>query len=164
MSQEAQIQLKTTSILNVPLQNYGDDFYFIVNGEEFKTSFIVADLLSPKICEMHRIDPTINKFIIVTQSRGHFSYILELANFTKISLPKTEISFFSEVIELLNNTFIDISNLIPEQTLTEDNVFHLLQQHERCRILYSKNIIDEIDFISSHFFNLCENHQEEFKF
>lgn len=163
MSQEAQIQLKTTSILNVPLQNYDADFYFIVNGEEFKTSFIIADLLSPKICKMHRVDPTISEFIIVTQSQGHFSYILELANFTKISLPKTEISFFSEVIELLSNTFIDISNLIPEQTLTEDNVFHLLQQHEQCKTLYSKNIKSEIDFISSHFFNLCENHQEEFK-
>lgn len=35
------IKLKTSSIKNVPLQNYGDDFAFIVNGKEFKTSNLV---------------------------------------------------------------------------------------------------------------------------
>lgn len=38
-----------------------------------------------------------------------------------------------------------------------------LSQHEANKIYYSQNITDEIDFISSHFFNLCETHQEELK-
>lgn len=48
------IQLKTTSILNVSLQSYEKDFSFLVNGEEFKTSRIISDLLSPKICQLHK--------------------------------------------------------------------------------------------------------------
>lgn len=79
MFKESRIQLKTASILNVSLQNYGDDFTFIVNGKEFKTNFLISDLLSLKISEIHRIDPLINEFIIKTKHQGHFSYILDLA-------------------------------------------------------------------------------------
>ena len=69
---QVQFQLEIKSILNVPLQIYEDDFTFFVNGEEIKTSRIIADLLSPKICLYHRTDPTMDKIIINTEHTGQF--------------------------------------------------------------------------------------------
>lgn len=66
MSEKNQIQLEYSSILNVPIQNYAKDFTFIVNGEEFRTSSLISDLLSTKISQIHTINPTINTFTINT--------------------------------------------------------------------------------------------------
>lgn len=86
MIEENKVQLKISSIKNVPLQTYNDDFSFIVNGEEFKTSRLVSDLLSPKICQIHTNDPTFDHFIIDTQSKGNFSRILQLNNLNDLTI------------------------------------------------------------------------------
>ena len=49
MTQDLQVQLKTTSVLDLPLQFYDKDFTFIVNGTEYPTSRVISDLLSPYI-------------------------------------------------------------------------------------------------------------------
>lgn len=56
------IKLQTQSILQVPISSYENNFTFIVNGKEFHTSEIVADLLSPKIPKARKNDPTIREF------------------------------------------------------------------------------------------------------
>ena len=66
------IQLKISSILNVPLCAY-NEFSFIVNEKVYKTTQIISDLLSPKICQIHKSDPTANSFIIDTENKGDFS-------------------------------------------------------------------------------------------
>ena len=63
----SKMQLKTSCILTVPFQTYDADFSFIVNGEEFKTSRFISDLLSPTICKMHLNDPTVDTYIINTK-------------------------------------------------------------------------------------------------
>lgn len=52
------IYLKTTNILNVPIHTYMDEFTFIVNNKKFKTTRLIADLISPTISKFHLIDPT----------------------------------------------------------------------------------------------------------
>lgn len=163
MSLQTQIQLQTARILNVPLQTYGKDFSFIVNGEEFKTSRIISDLISPKICSFHKVDPTIISFIVNTQSKGQFSRILGLSTFSIQSIPEEELEFFSEVIEILGNDSIEIKNAEKNIQITEENVFSLLQHHEKLGILFSSEIVSEVEFISSHFFSLCEKCDDELK-
>lgn len=91
------IKLKKSSIINVPLQTYQQDFTFIVNGEDYKTTRLFSDLISPKICKLHIIDPTIDFFIIDTKEKGNFSYFLDLQNFSEYSIPEEEIPFILEV-------------------------------------------------------------------
>ena len=129
-----------------------------MNGKEFKTTRIISDLLSPKICQIHRCDPTINSFTITTKQEGDFSNILNLVNFENHEIEENEIEFISEVIEILGNEFIDID--IKLQEVTENNVFDILQKHLKNKICYSKSISNEIDFISSKFYELIENQKE----
>ena len=108
---EIQIQLNTECILNVPLQNYGDDFTFIVNKKEFKTKSLISDLLSTKICKIHSADPTFNQFEITTKNQGDFSHILNLTRFGSVPLPEKEIPFIAEVSEALGLNSISSKNL-----------------------------------------------------
>lgn len=95
----SKVQITPSAILNVPLQTYQKDFSFIVNGEEFKTSRVISDLISPRICKIHQQDPTIDTFTIKTQQQGDFSRILKLCEFQEIEYSSDELDFIVEVIE-----------------------------------------------------------------
>lgn len=155
------MQLKRSSILNVPINTYAEDFSFIVNGEEFKTSRLASDLLSSNISRIHKNDPTVDTFTIDTHYRGNFANILDLVNFKEVQLPEKEIPFISEVIELLGSESIDIIELIKPTKITIDNVFSLIQKHEKYEKFYSKLLQEEINFVSSHFFEICEKKMDE---
>ena len=139
------LQLKTSSILNVPLQSYFDDFSFIVNGKEYKTSRLISDLLSPKICEIHANDPTFDIFTIKTQQKGDFSHILNLTKFNQIEIPENEYSFFSEVIEILGNESIEIIEESENTDITIDNVISRIQNHEKYSKIKSKRLFEDIE-------------------
>ena len=127
MSETSKLQLKESSILNVPLQIYEKNFTFIVNGEEFKTSQLISDLLSPKISKMHATDPTIDNYTLNTKHPGNFSNILQLANFKQLNIPKNEILFVVEILENLETLCIELDDIIE---FTEDNIFDYLSLHQ----------------------------------
>lgn len=160
MSETSQIQLNISSILKVPLEKYGNDFVFIVNGEEFKTSRLISDIISPAILRNHLIDPTFDRFTINTNHRGNFSNILNLVNFKDNEIPKKEIEFVAEVIEILENDNIKVDFHNPTE-LTLDNVLDQILFDQQFPKIYSKRLLEEIDIISSHFFELCESQSEK---
>lgn len=155
------MQLNPSTILNVPIGTYADDFTFIVNGQEFKTSRLVSDLLSPKISHIHANDPTYDTFTIDTSNHGNFANILNLVNFKEVKYPEKDIPFISEVIEILGNDLIDIIELIKPPKISPENIFSLIQRHERYEKFYSKLLASEIIFVASHFFDICEKNIED---
>lgn len=136
---EIKIQLNPSNIWNIPLQIYENDFTFIVNGEEFKTSRLISDILSQNISRIHSTDPSFDKYIINTHYSGDFSYILDLINFEKYNIPENELPFICEVIRLLGNTSIYISSEEENTEITLDNAFQLLQKHILSIQFYSKS-------------------------
>lgn len=72
----SRIKLLANTIKQVPLDNYPKDFAFIINGQQFKTSKIIADLISPTISKIHRNDPTVSEFLINTKEAGNFQTFL----------------------------------------------------------------------------------------
>ena len=159
----SQIQLKTSCITTVPLEVYNNDFSFIVNGEEFKTSKLNSDLLSPKICRIHSNDPLIDSFIINTKSRGNFSNILNLLNFEQNKITENELPFFFEIIEQLGLSSIEYDGINEFAEITIDNIFTNLKRHEKRPKFYDKILTREIEFISSHFNEFCEKKEEEMR-
>ena len=152
--------LDTSSIMNVPLRIY-DDFVFIVNGKEFKTTKLISDLLSPNICKIHSIDPILSEFNIHTQQKGDFSYVLNLLDFDQQSIPETEIEFISEVLEILGNNKISVTNSQEQVEVTIENVFSLIKKHEQFPIFYKIPLQNEIEFAASHFYELEEKQLQE---
>lgn len=156
------IQLPHSCILKVPLHSYSKDFTFIVNGEEFQTSRIISDFLSPNICDAHLIDPTLNKFEINTQSSGHFSYILNLLSFDQVDIPENEIPFILEVINILENESITLFSQGQHAKLSIDNILSLIENHEKYNKFFAKSLSEEINFASSNFNELFQTKKEEF--
>ena len=60
--------LSFNNLYDFPFDKYEKDFTFILNGQRYKTSRFVADILSPNIREMHLSDPTIDEFTINTET------------------------------------------------------------------------------------------------
>ncbi|KAK8880688.1 hypothetical protein M9Y10_003372 [Tritrichomonas musculus] len=155
------MRLKTSSIAGIPFQSY-DDFTFIVNGAKFKTTRIVSDLLSQKICMLHQFDPTFDEITIDTNEKGDFSQFLKLINFKVNNIPESELPFISEVIEKLGANTIEIQEE-ERIILTNDNVFDLLKIHEKSPNFFSRKYQNEVDFVSSHFYELYNSKNEELK-
>ena len=162
MENNSQIKLNTACLLKVPLHAYNKDFSFIVNGEEIKTSKIISDLLSPVICRIHSSDPTFDTFIINTRNQGDFSHLLNLFNFELHNLPDSEIPFILELIEKLGTETIEYANVNDSTEITIDNVFTLIKQDEKRRQLFNNRYLSEIEFVSSHFYDLTSEQLDEF--
>lgn len=140
--------------------SYENDFVFIVNNEQFKTSRIVADILSPKINKMHLTQPNIKEFIINTKIHGNFSYFLQLINFNFNDIPKSQISFINEVAIILDNQFIEIKNEEDQIEITIDNVIDRIKFHEQNPHIYSRQIKKEVDYLASHFYMINITQEE----
>ena len=162
MSQETTMCLNTSCIKNVPFNIHYQDFSFFVNGDEFRTSPLVAELLSPSICKIRRVDPHIKTFTINTLHRGDFRYIFELLDFRPINIPSDELPFLIEVMESLDSNCIELEGTKNLTEITVNNALGLLLHHEKSPNFYSRQISEDIDFISSHFYELCEGNDDEF--
>lgn len=159
------IKLETTAIMHVPIRNYEQDFTFIINNEPFKTSRLVADLLSPKISKYHITDPTINEYKINTTSKGDFNMIINFVQFNKITLRDEDLPFIVEIIENLETTPESI--LFETDTLVDNddefnisNVIQRLQEHLKFTHFYSNQITIEIDTISENFYRTSAEDKE----
>lgn len=159
--QTTKIQLGTETIMNLPLQKYKEEFTFIVNGKHFKTNRLIADLLSPNICKFHSTDAANDTFTINTKAKGDFSHVIDLIKFEQIDIPMDEIPYICEVIANLGNTSIRFLDKIQQIIITTDNVFELIQKHQKFENFYSKELVDDIDYISSHFYELCITRKDD---
>lgn len=163
MSDTVKLNIDISSILNVPLNTY-EDFTFIVNDESYKTTKIIADLLSNKISQLHLSDPTFSTFTINTKSNGDFSQILELADFKNKKITKKEIQFFSEVLEQLDCKCFNFTDSKYE-ILSKEIIFDTKDEEEedeedKSSFLYSKYNDQILYFISSHFYEIYQTYQE----
>lgn len=164
MSDTVKLNIDISSILNVPLNTY-EDLTFIVNDESYKTTKIIADLLSNKISQLHLSDPTFSTFTINTKSNGDFSQILELADFKNKKIAKKEIHFFSEVLEQLDCKCVNFTDSKYE-ILSKEIIFDTKDEEEedeedKSSFLYSKYNDQILYFISSHFYEIYQTYQEE---
>lgn len=157
-----QIKLTTNFVLTVPFQIYEKDFTFIVNNTKYNTNKIFADILSPKISRIHLTDPTFDTFSINTKSKGDFNNVLNLLNFQYNKIPTEEVPFMIEVIEILEIKSVK-SNFYRKPLITVFNVIDIINEQQKCSVFYKDLLQGEIDFLSSHFYEIAENQKEKLK-
>ena len=163
--QATQFVLNSDKLKYLPFDNYDKNFTFIVNNKEYKTSRIVADILSPVIQKYHKTDETIDTFTIDIEdmnSNHDFSEVLSLLSFESREISEEESDFFRKIFFLLGNDE-EYAKLYPkfQGELTVSNVFNVLQERQRClrqrpELLASISSA-EIEFISGHFFEIDES-------
>ena len=127
MAEQNTIQLDYSCVLNIPLQTYNEDFYFIVNGQEYKTNRLISVLLSPKISKIHLSDLIIDRIKINTKQKGDFQHVLNLIDFMSQNIPENEIPFILEVLDFLDIESIHLSKSLNSTKIIIDNVFTLIK-------------------------------------
>ena len=128
-----------------------------MNGKLFKTSRIVADLLSPKIAQMHFNDPTSCEYSIQTNENGDFQKILNLINFERIDILPNEIPYIHEILEILDNQSIQIYNKNPNVIISLDYIFDNIQIHENYEKYFFDYFKKDIDYIALNFYKINEH-------
>lgn len=154
------IQLKPSCIIGVPLTNCDEAFTFIINGQKYETSRIIANLILPRVGPIQLIDPTIKEYVINTNQKGNFQIILDLITFIPVTIPDSEILFIEEIAKQLDNKHIQIKK-DPKENITKKNVISLIQKHEKFPFLYSQNLQKEIDFAAESFHFLDKQQKQE---
>lgn len=155
------IKLKGAEFCHINFAIYGNDFTFIVNGNQYETSKFFADYLSPIVARLHNNDPSINTFSINLSNNnqdGNFQEILDLANFVEYQIPQNERLFFAEVFEIIGSESIELKT--EEESITLNNVFDRIQLHEKYENYYQKILQEEIDFVSGHFYEINQNQEQ----
>lgn len=152
---KSSVNFLTNVITQVPLKIYEKDFTFVVNGQKFKTSKIVSDLISPKISKIHHNDPTLSEFFITTKTRVSS----DLISFEPKQINEDEIEFVSEIFNQfgIEKASVKTNNF----ELKIENIIGLIEIHEKSPFFYSSNLSREIDFLSIHFYELDENHRKQ---
>ncbi|OHS94316.1 hypothetical protein TRFO_11169 [Tritrichomonas foetus] len=141
------ISLPTHTLLQLPFNYYTKDFVFIINNMQYHTNRIFADILSPKIRNLHFIDETIEHIFIQTQNDGDFNDVLKLLSQKNLQISESQIPFFIEIFGQMEN--YDLIRAIdnPDDETTIKNVVDRLN----IKMKLNMNIDKEISFISSHF-------------
>lgn len=167
-------------IKEIPFGNYQKDFTFVVNGKKYLTNRFNADFLSPLIRKLHFTDETINNFYINTHvnSNCDFFEILSLTLFQPKKIKRENLEYFINIFFALGNKK-EFLNLLPKckEGITITNAFEMINIKQEYFHLFSLNahknyqlknedkhfsalinenelINGEIDFISSHFYEI----------
>lgn len=131
---ENEFSLSPQNLFDFPFDKYEQDFTFIVDGQQFKTSRIVAEILSPTIRDMHLSDPTIDEFAISTkkniqqiiegefEGEKYFTDFLKLCSFRPIIVDDDAQLYFATYFILLGNKN-EFSRMIPNLSPQEAILF-----------------------------------------
>lgn len=165
---EVDFALSTRNWKDICFDKYNQDFTFIVDGKRYQTPRFVADIISPKIRNLHYIDESFNEFHIKTnninKSEDHFPDFLKLCMLDKQKLDSSRIHEYSSYFKELGNIgeyfhleFSTIEALTTEKAISFLSQINSLFDKSTENFDTSNEQIKEIiSFISSHFYELSE--------
>lgn len=155
----------------LPFDKYEKNFKFIVDGKEYYTSRIIADIFSPTIRNYHYTDESADEFCINTpyvhskSKEDYFSEIINLINSNKITIKdENKLAYYAIIFQALGNDEESFKfHPIFDEKLSTKNVIKRTQSLLKYYSAYNesnvnsiipyklKGIKEEIDFISTHF-------------
>jgi hypothetical protein len=107
-----QAKLSAEGMKNLPVCKLDNDFQFIVGHERYPCSWIAADFLSPKICALHSVDPTVTEYVLeLSDPDRQFNSFLELWQGSPLSVNDDNVRFFLELSRELQNRELYVSIL-----------------------------------------------------
>ena len=136
------------NLMRIHLDKFEKDFAFIVNGEIYKTSSFVANILSPNVSNMLIENMNSSYYEIMTKNKGDFNRIIEYGEMKAINISEEEKQYFKNIMKLLGNTdeYLRHSKEFHED-VSYENVIQRIQSKKELNL----NLNEEIEFISSNF-------------
>ena len=137
---------------------YFNDFYFYVNDNLHFTNRFIADILSPKISNMHVTDPTKNYFCIKTTNEDDeddFDNLVSMILHGSVSISSQHIRFYFDVLKQLENTYA-LEKFFPflygNEKISDSNVIDITLIKHAIGLPIQK----EIKYIARHFMEISK--------
>lgn len=149
MKQNVILSLGVENLSYLDPQAFEKDFSFIVSGSIYRCNRFFADLISPRVAQMHRNDPTAFQFIIKVPDKGsYFTYFLKLAHGETVKIGHNALQYVLKIASELGNVSILKSIYDQDQRdITVDTVIQLICEKKSYGLDYKK----EYKFAVNHF-------------
>lgn len=158
------INLSINEIDNILSTYKGDEFVFLMeNSKTVSCNKIIADLISPKIANIHKCDPTANTFDLTFADYRLLEKLIRNENneyrifhYGSTNFDISEFDSLIKIAEALGN--VELYSLLTERTeLTANNVVPILiHKLEKKESIESKATEREIDFIARNFSEISQ--------
>ena len=162
-NEDIDFSLSAESLNDIPFHKYENNFTFIVNGKQYRTSRVVADLLSPIIREYHYIDETINEFCINTSDKNdNFEDFINLSNFETVIIDKNRQKTYSEYFYQLGNIneYIRLHHEPFEATNSDNAIDRLISISQNASLISNHLSKEPMILSNSTFYDSFDNKME----
>jgi hypothetical protein len=144
---EKTVWLSAKGLKNIQMNEYENDFTFIVGGFRHSCPRFVAQFISPRVSRLHSIDDTISTLEIAVEDNGrNFSQLLsgliDISSSTKI--------FLISISAALENTELYLS---VQDELSVCNIIDRLL----CLSSFGSDVSVELEFFASHFNEIIDD-------
>jgi hypothetical protein len=148
----ANISLSVNGLTHIPIDRTRT-MTFIVGAERCEVPAFIADFLSPRISDLHRIDPTISEFEVTTElTDKEFMQYLYLARGESLPVTRSNLSRFASLCEEMGNEELLEAIFNIGGDLTVENVLPRL----KVRLSRGWCVVDEFSYVASHFHRFKE--------
>jgi hypothetical protein len=145
-------RLSSERLGRIPFGAYWVPFEFVVGDVTFSCHRFIADFLSPKIGEMHSIDPNCSSYnVTLPDPHGFFPSVLGLALGKAVDINETNCDFISEVAQELENIEL---YLLAEEQLRECPGGRVVPRF-RARKRLGLDCEKEAETVASQFFSIA---------
>lgn len=152
MSETKSFKLSSAGLHNIGHGKGMNNFKLIVDSKEYLCNKFFVDFISPKIAEIHLIDPLLDAFKIeIPDPNTYFPDFLDLFNGKPVKFQNEQREFFKKVAVALGNTELLTKLLdIPKENINSQNALSVLEE----KLPYGLDITNEINIIASSFYNI----------
>jgi hypothetical protein len=154
------VSLSAKGIANVCHRD--SNFTFIVGSREYLCPSFIAEFLSPRVCQIHSSDETMNELRLdIEDTKDVFSQFLSLGDGRTIGINRKNRFTMLAICEELWNS--EVYDSVYRGTLTDITREKVI---DRMRILSKKgcDISREVEFMASNFYDTDASEIESFSF
>lgn len=149
-----ELNVSSRGLAHIPLELHDEEFEFHVSGSIHQCNMVVAEFLSPKICDLRRVDPTVREYQLdVDDPLMLFKEFLALPFKSRLQVNSDNLEFFISVARELENEEL-VSQLISEYFAGRELTTSTAVQYLRMKHFCGDNDEEEIAFIAQNFHNI----------
>jgi hypothetical protein len=146
------IQVSAAGLKNIPIHENLNDFEFMVGSRAYKCHRFVADFLSPKIGDMHTLDPTMDHYLIETpDTNEQFGLFLLLGRGEGLDIRERDLQFFCSLCRELGN--VELCSHIHQHFEKKPTLENCAEMLTLCH-LTNEGLETIVDFCALHFHEL----------
>lgn len=152
MSKDIKLSLGVDNLSFLDPNAFEKDFSFIVSGSIYRCNRFFADIISPKVAQMHRNDPTTTYFNIKVPDKGsYFKYFLKLSQGETVTIAPSILQYILKIaFELGNTTILESIYEQDQRDITVETAISLIIEKK----LYGLDCTKEFKFVLCHFSEL----------